>query len=92
MSKVAIVRGTNPQDITVAALEMTSAHKVLSKANPVLIKPNFISARHPSTGITTDSRVIEGVVKFLKQHHMEDMQPETNRVTRRAYRESKKEV
>ena len=73
MPKVAIVKGTNPQDMTVKALEMTAADEVLPKGKPVLIKPNYINAKHPSTGITTDSRVIEGVVKFLKQHHVKDV-------------------
>ena len=59
--------------MTVKALEMVNADKVLSKEKPVLIKPNYINARHPSTGITTDSRVIEGVVKFLKQHDAEEV-------------------
>jgi len=73
MPRVAIIRGTNPQDMTVEALEMIEADEVLPKKKPVLIKPNYINAEHPSTGITTDSRVIEGVVKFLKQHHMKDV-------------------
>jgi len=73
MPRVAIVKGTNPQDMTVKALEMTSAHEVLPKGKPVLIKPNYINARHPSTGITTDGRVVEGVVKFLKQHRVKDV-------------------
>lgn len=73
MPRVAIVKGTNPQDMTVKALEMTEADKVLPKKKPVLIKPNYINAKHPSTGITTDSRVIEGVVKFLKQHHVRNV-------------------
>jgi len=73
MPKVSIVKGTNPQDMTVKALEMVNADKVLSKEKPILIKPNYINASHPSTGITTDSRVIEGVVKFLKQHGMKEI-------------------
>jgi len=73
MPKVAIVRGTNPQDMTVKALEMIKADEVLPKRKPVLIKPNYINASHPSTGITTDSRVIEGVVKFLKQRRVKDI-------------------
>ena len=73
MPRVAIVKGTNPQDMTVKALEMIAAHEVLPKEKPVLIKPNYINARHPSTGITTDSRVIEGVVKFLKQQDMKEI-------------------
>jgi uncharacterized protein (DUF362 family) len=73
MSRVSIVRGTNPQDMAVKALEMTASHEALPRGKPVLVKPNYIKARHPSTGITTDSRVIEGVVKFLKQNHVEDI-------------------
>ena len=73
MTRVAIVRGTNPQYMTVKALEMIEANGVLPKGKPVLIKPNYINARHPSTGITTDSRVIEGVVKFLKKHRVKDV-------------------
>ena len=73
MPRVAIVKGTNPQNMTVKALEMVNADKVLPKEKPILIKPNYINARHPSTGITTDSRVIEGVVKFLKQHKAEEI-------------------
>ena len=73
MPRVAIVKGTNPQDMTVKALEMIAAHEVLPKEKPVLVKPNYINAKHPSTGITTDSRVIEGVVKFLKQQDMKEI-------------------
>jgi uncharacterized protein (DUF362 family) len=73
MPRVAIVKGTNPQDMTVKALEMVNADKALPKEKPILIKPNYINARHPSTGITTDGRVIEGVVKFLKQHKAEEI-------------------
>ena len=70
MSKVAIVRGTEALDITVKALEMVDAEEALSEGKPILIKPNYINARPPSTGITTDGRVVEGVVKFLREHGM----------------------
>nr|NIU38928.1 DUF362 domain-containing protein [Candidatus Bathyarchaeota archaeon]NIW10469.1 DUF362 domain-containing protein [Gammaproteobacteria bacterium] len=40
---------------------------------PILIKPNYINSRHPSTGITTDSRVIEGIVKFLRERKIEEI-------------------
>ncbi|MGB9683556.1 MAG: DUF362 domain-containing protein [Candidatus Bathyarchaeales archaeon] len=70
MSRVAIVKGLNPIESTVKALEMikTDLDEVLYAEKPILIKPNYINARHPSTGITTDSRVVEGIVKFLKEH------------------------
>lgn len=73
MSKVAIMKGANPQEITFEALKITAAHKALPRDKPILIKPNYINASHPSTGITTDSRVIEGVVKFLRQHQMKNI-------------------
>lgn len=70
MSNVAIVQGTNPVEASVEALQLVGSDvdKVLSNAKQILIKPNYINAKHPSTGITTDSRVIEGVVKYLKTH------------------------
>ena len=73
MTRVAIIRGTLPQEMTVKALEMIDAHNALSKTKPVLVKPNYINSRHPSTGITTDGRVIEGVVMFLRRHNFKDV-------------------
>jgi len=73
MSRVAIVRGTDPPDMTVRALGMVDAAEVVPADKPVLIKPNYINASHPSTGITTDARVIEGVVAFLKKHHVKEI-------------------
>jgi len=73
MVKVAIVRGMDPQGITVEALEMVGANDALSTDRPVLIKPNYINDRHPSTGITTDARVIEGVIMYLRQQGVEEI-------------------
>jgi len=73
LPKVAIVRGKDPQEMTVQAMEMAEAEKALTPGKPVLIKPNYINARHPSTGITTDGRVIEGVVRFLKGQGAEEI-------------------
>jgi uncharacterized protein (DUF362 family) len=75
MGKVAIARGKDPVETTVAALEMVRADVdiVLSAKKPILIKPNYINSKHPSTGITTDSRVIEGIVRFLKQRRIEEI-------------------
>jgi len=75
MSKVAILKGTSPVETTVKALERirSDVDSVLSRKKPILIKPNYINSRHPSTGITTDSRVIEGVVKFLRARKTEEI-------------------
>ncbi len=62
---VAIVKGEEPIGMVVEALGMIEADKAFTREERVLVKPNYIDASHPSTGITTDARVIEGVVKFL---------------------------
>jgi len=74
-SRVAIIKGLDPIETTVKALESLKQdlNAVLSTEKPILIKPNYITAQHPSTGITTDSRVVEGVVKFLKEHGKNDI-------------------
>jgi uncharacterized protein (DUF362 family) len=71
--EVAIIRGTNPVDVAVEALRMIDVEQVFSVERPILIKPNYVDASHPSTGITTDGRVIEGVVKFLKERGVKDV-------------------
>lgn len=48
MATVAIMKGINPPDITVEALEMVDAYEALSEEKPFLIKPNYIDASHPS--------------------------------------------
>ena len=75
MSKVAIIKGSRPVETTVKALKMirSDVDSALSAKKPILIKPNYINSRHPSTGITTDSRVIEGILKFLREHKIEEI-------------------
>ncbi|MCW4038944.1 MAG: DUF362 domain-containing protein, partial [Candidatus Bathyarchaeota archaeon] len=75
MSVVAIVKGANPVETTVKALELigSDVDRVLSAKKPVLIKPNYINSSPPSTGITTDARVVEGVVTFLKTRGVDEI-------------------
>ena len=73
MTSVAIVKGIHPQEITIKALEMIKTNEALTEKKPILIKPNYLNTSHPSTGITTDSRVIEGTIKFLKQHQKQEI-------------------
>lgn len=75
MSRVAIVKGKNAVETTVKSLEMLGpdADSVLSIQKPILIKPNYINSMHPSTGITTDARVVEGIVKFLRARKIKEI-------------------
>ena len=75
MSRVAIVKENNPVHATVTGLEMIAddVDKVLGEGKPILIKPNYLNSKSPSTGVTTDGRVVEGVVKFLKMRKVENL-------------------
>jgi len=65
--KVSVVKGDNPIIQTVKALRMIEAEKAFSLDDKVLIKPNYVVAKDPLSGVTTDGRVVEGVVKFLRE-------------------------
>jgi len=69
MPSVAIAKGENPIETAISALTMieSDVDSALAQSGKkqILIKPNYINSKHPSTGVTTDSRVVEGVVRFL---------------------------
>ena len=65
-AKVAVVKDEDPYKALKKVLELINAGDLLSPEDKVLIKPNYVVAKHPSTGVTTDSRVIDGVIGFLK--------------------------
>jgi uncharacterized protein (DUF362 family) len=48
------------------ALELIGAEGLIKPTDKVLIKPNYVVAKHPSTGITTDSRVLESIIEFAR--------------------------
>jgi uncharacterized protein (DUF362 family) len=76
MPKVAIMKNVaDPVETTVKALELIEPDVLtaLSGEKPILIKPNYLNDKHPSTGVTTDGRVIEGVVRFLKKRKIENI-------------------
>jgi uncharacterized protein (DUF362 family) len=75
MSRVVVIKGVKPVEMVVKALETLKPdiNDVFAKEKPVLIKPNYINSKPPSTGITTDGRVVEGVVKFLKASKIENI-------------------
>jgi len=65
---VAVIKGEDPVDMTIKALEMIGADEAFRSDERILVKPNYIDASHPSTGVTTDARIVEGVIKFLKKN------------------------
>jgi len=67
MVKVAIVKGGSPAAMVREALRLINAEEVSSRDDKVLIKPNYVVASHPSTGITTDTGVVEALIKYFKE-------------------------
>ncbi len=72
-SRVAIVKGTDPKLITHHALDLTEADKIVRHKECVLIKPNCVSPKDPSTGVTTDPRVVEAIIEFLRDKGVKDV-------------------
>ena len=65
-TSVAIVEGKQPSKMVDEVLRLIKAENLIKPEDKVLIKPNYVSAKHPSTGITTDSRIVESLIKFVK--------------------------
>jgi len=65
-TRVVIVRDGDPKEMVHRALKLMEAERLVSPEDKVLLKPNYVVARSPDTGVTTDSRVIEASIEFLK--------------------------
>lgn len=65
-ASVAIVRNKNPALAVKKVLELVDAKTLISSDDRVLIKPNYLCAKHPSTGVTTDTRVVSTIIEFVK--------------------------
>lgn len=70
---VVIVKGDDPYEMLKRALKIIGSERIISREDRVLIKPNYVSARHPSTGVTTDSRIVEGIIMHLKDLGISNM-------------------
>jgi len=65
-SVTALFSGTDGSDLTYKALNAIDAGKLVSAKERVLVKPNITIMKPASEGVTTDTGVVEGVIRFLK--------------------------
>lgn len=75
MPIVAICKRDNKEsirDLTKRALDYIDLGKILP-GNSVLVKPNYVTAEHPSTGITTHPEVIAGILETLLERDIKDV-------------------
>lgn len=72
-TSVAIVRGKHPSTMLESALKLIDVERLITPQDKVLIKPNYVVAKHPSTGLTTDSRILESIIEFVKGCGVKDI-------------------
>lgn len=65
--RVAVVKGENPSEMVAKALKPIGYENLVKPEDNVLIKPNYVAAKPPSTGITTDSEIIENIIALVKE-------------------------
>jgi uncharacterized protein (DUF362 family) len=72
-ASVAVVKGEHPSKMVETALEMIGAATLIRREDKVLIKPNYVVAKPPSTGMTTDPRIVESLITFVKHLQVDDI-------------------
>jgi len=65
-STVAIAHGRDPLAMVRQALDLIDAAHIVAPADRIILKPNYVEPMMPETGVTTDPRVIEGVIAWLQ--------------------------
>ncbi len=77
-AKVAIAHVENHEAVRVRAavqdaLDSIGAEEAVSAGDRVVLKPNYVEPMMPDTGVTTDPRVIEAVVVWLRELGVKDV-------------------
>lgn len=62
---VSIVHTSDPIEGPKKALDLIGADKILDQYDRILIKPNYVNASAPSTGVTTDPRIVRSIAEYL---------------------------
>jgi uncharacterized protein (DUF362 family) len=65
---VSIVNTADPLNGPKLALDQIHAEDILRNYQRILIKPNYVNGSLPSTGVTTDPRVVRSIVEYLLEH------------------------
>ena len=63
---VAIAYGRDPFAMVRQALDLIDAARIVAPTDRIVLKPNYVEPMMPDTGVTTDPRVIEGVIAWLQ--------------------------
>jgi uncharacterized protein (DUF362 family) len=72
-SIVAMLKGTDGKDMAYKALSAIDADEVVASKKKVLVKINITIMRTAAAGVTTDPRMVEGTIEFLKDHGIKEI-------------------
>ena len=72
-SRVAIVKGIDPFETTTQAISLVGEDFRVKSGDCIVVKPNVVRPVLPIQGITTDSRVVEAIIIYLKDRGVEDI-------------------
>jgi uncharacterized protein (DUF362 family) len=72
-SVVAMLKGTDGKELAYKALKAIDAGEVVSSKKKVLIKVNITIIKTAADGVTTDPRMVEGIIEFLKDQGVKDI-------------------
>jgi len=72
-ARVAISHGDDPEAMVRLVLEQIGAAQAVQPGDRVVLKPNYVEPRMPETGVTTDPRVIEAVILWLRDLGVRDV-------------------
>ncbi len=72
-SVVAMLKGTDGKELAYKALKVIDAGEVVSSKKKVLIKVNITIIKTAADGVTTDPRMVEGIIEFLKDEGIRDI-------------------
>jgi uncharacterized protein (DUF362 family) len=72
-SVVAMLKGTDGKELAYKALKAIDAGEIVSPKKKVLIKVNITIIKTAEDGVTTDPRMVEGIIEFLKDQGIRDI-------------------
>jgi uncharacterized protein (DUF362 family) len=72
-TRVAIAKGSDPYMTTTQALKLVQDDFTVKPGDRIVIKPNIVRPDSPESGITTDVRVVEAVIEYLRDSGVEDI-------------------
>ncbi|HHU64011.1 MAG TPA: DUF362 domain-containing protein [Clostridiales bacterium] len=72
-NKILVIYGKHPMEMAESILEAAGIETMIDKDMNIVIKPNLVVAKPSSSGATTSPKLVEGVIKYLKNMGCENI-------------------